>query len=364
VGVHQGSVLSPLLFIIVLEALSREFREGLPMELLYADDLVLVAESEELLMEKLKTWKEGMEGKGLKVNLGKTKVMRCQVKTGQVDKSGKFPCAVCNKGVGSNSIQCTSCSAWVHGKCSGIAVRSISKEDIAKFCCKKCVDGNPAQIDVVNEISLGPQEKLECVDKFCYLGDMIGAGGGVEEASRARVRCAWGKFRELSPILTSRGASLKVKGRIYRACVQSVLIYGSETWAMKVEDLTRLERTERMMVRWMCGVTLRNRISSEELYQRLDLECVADVVRRGRLRWFGHLERKGEDEWVSACRSFEVVGIRGRGRGRKTWEECVKADMDLLGLSRDWAKDRCKWKSSIWGSRPTRASMDKRTLNR
>ena len=43
VGVHQGSVLSPLLFIIVLEALSREFREGLPMELLYADDLVLIA---------------------------------------------------------------------------------------------------------------------------------------------------------------------------------------------------------------------------------------------------------------------------------------------------------------------------------
>ena len=53
VGVHQGSVLSPLLFIIVLEALSRQFREGLPMELLYADDLVLMAESEELLLEKV-----------------------------------------------------------------------------------------------------------------------------------------------------------------------------------------------------------------------------------------------------------------------------------------------------------------------
>ena len=38
VGVHQGSVLSPLLFIIVLEALSREFRTGCPWELLYADD--------------------------------------------------------------------------------------------------------------------------------------------------------------------------------------------------------------------------------------------------------------------------------------------------------------------------------------
>ena len=65
VGVHHGSVLSPFLFIIVLEALSREFREGLPIELLYADDLFLMAESEELLMEKLRKWKNGMEAKVL-----------------------------------------------------------------------------------------------------------------------------------------------------------------------------------------------------------------------------------------------------------------------------------------------------------
>ena len=52
------------------------------------------------------------------------------------------------------------------------------------------------------------------VSKFCYLWDMIGSGGGAEEASRARVKCAWGKFRELAPILTSRGASLKVKGKV------------------------------------------------------------------------------------------------------------------------------------------------------
>ena len=46
---------------------------------------------------------------------------------------------------------------------------------------------------------------------------------------------------------------------------------------MKVEDVQHLERTERMMVRWMCGVTLRDRKSSEELRKRLgngDSECV------------------------------------------------------------------------------------------
>ena len=106
VGVHQGSVLSPLLFIIVMEALSKTFREGLPMELLYADDLVLMADSEELLMEKLRKWKNGMEDKGLRVNMGKTKVMRCRVDTGKVVKLKKYPCGACSKGVGANSIQC------------------------------------------------------------------------------------------------------------------------------------------------------------------------------------------------------------------------------------------------------------------
>ena len=143
VGVHQGSVLSPLLFIIVLEALSREFREGLPMELLYADDLVLVAETEELLMEKLRKWKKGMELKGLRVNIGKTKVMRCQVRIGQAEDSGKYPCGVCKQGVGDNSIKCVACHKWVHKRCSGISGRLGY---VADFRCRRCLDGDSAQV--------------------------------------------------------------------------------------------------------------------------------------------------------------------------------------------------------------------------
>jgi len=56
---------------------------------------------------------------------------------------------------------------------------------------------------------------LELVNKFSYLRDMIGVEGGCEEASRARLRGAWCKFRELAPILKKRGASLIVKGRLY-----------------------------------------------------------------------------------------------------------------------------------------------------
>ena len=65
---------------------------------------------------------------------------------------------------------------------------------------------------------------------------MLCAGGRAEDASRTRVRSAWGKFNELAPVLTKRGVSLKLKGKIYDACVQRVLVYGSETWAMKAGD--------------------------------------------------------------------------------------------------------------------------------
>jgi len=63
-------------------------------------------------------------------------------------------------------------------------------------------------------------------------------------------------------------------------------VYGSETWPMRVEELRRLERAERMMIRWMCGATLKDRCRSEELRKRLDIEDVADVVRKSRLGWF------------------------------------------------------------------------------
>ena len=68
--------------------------------------------------------------------------------------------------------------------------------------------------------------KLECVYEFAYLGDMLNDKGGVEQAVAARVRAAWMKFRELGGILCTRGASLRMKGLAYKACVRSVLTYG------------------------------------------------------------------------------------------------------------------------------------------
>ena len=64
---HQGSALSPLVFVIVIEALSREFRVALPWVLLYADDLVVIAETEDNLIKRLNEWKD----RGIRINTRK-----------------------------------------------------------------------------------------------------------------------------------------------------------------------------------------------------------------------------------------------------------------------------------------------------
>ena len=101
-----------------------------------------------------------------------------------------------------------------------------------------------------------------------------------------------GKFRELAPILTVRGMCLKMKGKIYSTCVhtvQSVMVYGSEMYVLKASETQQLVRTERMMVRWMYGVSLSDRKTSQELLDRLAIVGVEERVRRCRLRWLGIL---------------------------------------------------------------------------
>ena len=111
--------------------------------------------------------------------------------------------------------------------------------------------------------------------------------------------------------------------------------------------MQRLRRTENNMVRWMSGVTMKDRKTSEELRQGLGIESVDRVVSRGRLRWYGHVERKAADDWVSKCRSLEVEGNVRKGRGKKAWMECVATDMRGFGLKKEDAQDRSLWSSKI-----------------
>ena len=103
VDVHQGSVLSPLLFAIVVYIITENAGRGVVNELLYADDLVIMRENTEDLKERFWNWKNALESKGLKVNTRKTKLMVSRSE-GELFKSKIDPCGICGRKVMANSV--------------------------------------------------------------------------------------------------------------------------------------------------------------------------------------------------------------------------------------------------------------------
>ena len=86
------------------------------------------------------------------------------------------------------------------------------KEDPG-YRCAKCVMGGCAEVGAwEEEVVLEDGSTLECVNRFCYLGDMLGAAGGCGEASRTRVRGAWGQFQKFAELLTRRGITSEAEG--------------------------------------------------------------------------------------------------------------------------------------------------------
>ena len=174
----------------------------------------------------------------------------------------------------------------------------------------------------------------------------MSAGGGADAAVITRISSGWKKFRELQPILTAKYVSRKSKGILYMACVRSVMIYGAETWPMKKDNSSLLERAEMRMVRWMCGVTLRDHIRSEELRKSMGILSIEEMLRRARLRWFGHVMRKEYNDWVKRCTKLEVQGNTSKGP-RKTWMRTLKEDMKLKGLKVGDCSNRQRWRKVL-----------------
>ena len=88
----------------------------------------------------------------------------------------------------------------------------------------------------------------------------------------------------------------------------------------------------------MCFFHERQR-TSEELRKLDGVEPITTVIRSGRLRWYGHVMRKWDEDWVKKCMEYRVKGRRPVGRPR-TWLESVEADMAELEIDREDIHDR------------------------
>ena len=279
-----------------------------------------------------------MEKKGLRVNAGKTKVMICGTGLDLLQSSGEYPCAVCRTGVGNNSIYCNGCKLWVHKKCSGLK-RLTPNPD---YRCARCM-GNARPIDgrPQSEVQVGP-DKLEVVASFCYLGDMLSAGGGCEMAVTTRVKTAWKKFRELLSVLTSRHLSYKTRGHVYSSCVWSAMLHASETWPLTKTNLQRLQCNDRAMIRQICSIKPEDvaRVRSSELLAKLQLEDLDLILREGFAGLGMWRLRVVQSEQHMICR------LTAR-RPKQTWKKLTEKDCREWKLTTVDPQERSTWRSGV-----------------
>ena len=261
VGVHQGSGLSPFLFIVVLNVISEECRCGLPCELLLADDLAVVTDTEEELQRSWLVWQIGMESKGQKVNTGNTEVM--------------------------------------------VSSRRGTKANM--------------------KYSQGTS--LRQVNKFKYLGVTISEEGGSEEAVRARISEAWGKWKDLSGVISDRKMPRQLKIKLYMTVIRPVLLYGADCWTVGKKGEQILEKTEMRTLRIIKGVTLRDKV------KELGVNSIQEEVREMRLRWYGHMQKLEENNEMRAVGDMRVPGKRPRGRPRGRWMDGVRRDIQELRIT-------------------------------
>ena len=125
-------------------------------------------------------------------------------------------------------------------RCSGI--RGKLKE-YTRYNCHICANQQANIAEDFPNIKLNSQS-LEFVEKFCYLGDTIETGWGALGSVITRVKGGWSKFKHLVPLLTCRGLPLGIKGRLYSSCVHRTMLYESETYPFKEEDVIRLKRND------------------------------------------------------------------------------------------------------------------------
>jgi hypothetical protein len=284
VGLHQGSALSPFIFALVMDEITKDIQGDIPWCMLFADDVVLIDESRIGVDNKLELWRQTLESKGFRLSRSKTEYMKCDFS-----------------------------------------------------------DARSEDEDVILDGQTVPKK-----DTFRYLGSILQSNGEIDEDVSHRIRAGWVKWRQASGILCDKKVPRKLKGKFYRTAIRPAMLYGAECWATKVQHIQKMNVAEMRMLRWFCGHTRRDRIRNDEIRDRVGVAPIEEKLVQHRLRWYGHVQRRPSDAPVRIGILSRDENIkRGRGRPRLTWNEAVKRDMKAWNVPIEIVSDRSAWKLAI-----------------
>ena len=287
-GVLQGGILSPLLFVLVIDYIMKKVKadtgagidwvvNGKLLDLEYADDIIFICNGPEEMQRVLDCLVSEGRKVGLVINTRKTEIINMNIENAQ------------------------DCS--VEG--------SIIKQ----------------------------------VDRFKYLGTYLSKDGSLKLEFEERLTRAHQAMGMLKNIWNNSNFSIHTKIKIYKVMVRSILIYGHESWYSTVTTDNKLLAFENKALRRILGIKWWDRVSNASIREITGLQPVDEFVRFSRWKWLGHVYRKqGIVRDIPGC---VAPGRRSRGRPRETWvrtmrreagDECWD-DLDELAQDRAWWRE-------------------------
>ena len=205
----------------------------------------------------------------------------------------------------------------------------------------------------LSDIELGNGRFIPIVDEFCYLGSMVDRECGDETDIDARIEKAGNAFGALrKPLFSSTRVSYKAKQMVYVCLILAILLYGAESWCLTEKLYNRLRVFHSRCIRAMCRVnrkhTRDHHISNEDLRRRTGILTIDAYVTRIQLRWAGHVSRMPYSRLPRKMMSSWVRAKRPRGAPKLTYGRTLQKAFRKANVSpNDWqnvAEDREQWR--------------------
>lgn len=191
------------------------------------------------------------------------------------------------------------------------------------------------------------------VSQFCYLGSTVAASCSLDAEIDIRLGKAATAFGLLSKRAWSNNKlTLNTKVAIYKSCVLSCLLYGSESWTTYRRQEKKLNTFHFRCLRKLMGVTWRDKVSNEKVLQVCKIPTLLSVIKQRRLRWLGHVQRMSDGRLPKSILYGELAtGKRHQGRPKLRFTDVCKRDMADFGICCDaWesaSSNRSKWRSAL-----------------